>query len=60
MEAVELKYIKGYAQKLNDSEGDVSALAKYELHHLQLLIRKWQLEHTLAQLSEDLSQQKLL
>ena len=60
MENQELKYIKGYAAKLNEGAGDLNTLTKEERHHLTLLIRKFELEQTLAQLAEELGQMRLL
>lgn len=59
MEKAELTFIARYANKLNASEGNLSALSKEEREHLKLLVRKYDLEQKLDEVALELSQKKL-
>jgi len=56
MEIDELKYLKAYAHRVNDSGGDLSTLTLTERQHLEKLLRKHELEGELEEIAAKLGE----
>lgn len=59
MEATSRQWVERYAQRLNESNGDLSKLSADERKHLRMLLHEYELEQQLVGLQDKLSQGEL-